>query len=277
MKLRVKEIIISIVVIKVLTFYKIALYPLENKNSMAPISIPLKVKISEAFNNLKLYFTRKEMTQDEIKEKIVANAHNDCRELRRYYSLWKKKPNIRKITGLIRLIGYYSVRLENNNLAFGNKDPHVLLMVENFSVPCAVEYQDVIFITQKYRAYTAKQGHSTNAFFELIKLNYNYFSKLNSFKGIEMGLEMLKHGVSRSYLKDDDFLYLDKLIDRARHLNEDYTNDHYMLSKFNEDYLISKDFYFSNYNNQRIVLQIEVKKFLEKLSFSFPGDKMSLK
>ncbi|MCR9205301.1 MAG: hypothetical protein NXH75_12030 [Halobacteriovoraceae bacterium] len=226
----------------------------------------------KTIDHYQFQISHKRKSPEQVAAQWERQNQSSCREVASAFNKWKDSPDKEDIFQVIKLVGLHSTMVQRRvDSTEGAEHPVVLSTLEDYSVPCGHNTDLVIKVSQEYKRHLGEQGQSRDGFFELVKLNYNHLSKIKSFKGIGMGLEMLSHGVEERLLSSRDRHQLKSLIRKSHLLNFEYQQDLLDLQKNGEEEKLGSITSF--YEEERILLKTKVRIYLERIVQNYPGDR----
>lgn len=259
----------------VLTFIFLAFFLYKKGNNILPLdekSTLSKEAVAHTFNRLKgkLIQEKGPNIEDQIKVWESQNRHL-CDQIISEYSSSLKEGNdgkdgkVQKVEGALNRLGLITEELKKTKPQLG-ESVELLTAVENGHLPCAANPDTLVAMG---RGYGKQQKDPFKALLQLTKLNYHHFSKLPSFKGIGMGLEILKVGLDEKTLKPKDREKLLNLISQSRELTKEYQEElsSYKMAKVHYEKL---DSISNHYDNERFLLQTRVRLYLQDVAKRYP-------
>lgn len=230
-------------------------------------------KIVDTLDHFQYEITKKEVSPEEVAAQWERQNQSSCRDVNSAFQRWKDSPKKNDLKEVVKLVGLHStMTLRKLNTSSNLENAVILSTLEDYSVPCGHTTDVVFSVSQELKKHLGEQGKSVDGFFTLVKLNYNHLSKVNSFRGIGLGLEMLEKGVDERLLSSRDRHELKSLIRKSKLLNFEYQQDLLDIQQKGEeaDKLASVK---SFYDEERVVLRTRVRKYLEAIVQNYPGDR----
>lgn len=234
---------------------------LPEKNKNAPAAISPAKHIVQTIDHLKYQVTKEEVSEEQLAAEWERENQSQCRDVANVYDIWKNAPREESLVQAFKLIGFHSSKVRRKmDDTFKKKSPVILAALENYSVPCGHRPEMILKISKDFKEQS--KGKAEAAFFELVKLNYNHLSKVNSFKGIALGLEMLKEGTEERLYSSRDRHELKSLIRKSKVLNVEYHQE--LLDNQGQEEQIQS--VTSYYEEEIVLLRTKVRLYLEKIS-----------
>lgn len=234
---------------------------LPERNQNAPAANGQAKHIVQTLDHIKYQVTKDEVTEEQLAAQWEKESQSQCRDVANVYDIWKNAPREESLVQAFKLIGFHTSKVRRKaEDAFNKKSPIILAALENYSVPCGHQPEMIIKISKDFKEQS--KGKAEAAFFELVKLNYNHLSKVNSFKGIALGLEMLKEGTEERLYSSRDRHELKSLIRKSKVLNVEYHQE--LLDS--QGHIEQIQSVTSYYEEEIVLLRTKVRLYLEKIS-----------